>query len=55
MLTNFGLSRIFRLTTDLTEKEIYSKEKAQINFTELTLSDQIKLVYVLMNNSFHNV
>ena len=36
-------------------QEIYSKEKAQINFTELTLSDQIKLVYVLMNNSFHNV
>ena len=28
-------------------QEIYSKEKAQINFTELTLSDQIKLVYVL--------
>lgn len=36
-------------------QEIYSKEKAQINFTELTPSDQIKLVYVLMNNSFHNV
>ena len=36
-------------------QEIYSNEKAQINFTELTLSDQIKLVYVLMNNSFHNV
>ena len=36
-------------------QEIYSKEKAQINFTELTLSDKIKLVYVLMNNSFHNV
>lgn len=36
-------------------QEIYGKEKAQINFTELTLSDQIKLVYVLMNNSFHNV
>lgn len=36
-------------------QEIYSKEKAQINFTELTLSDQIKLVYVLMNNSFYNV
>ena len=36
-------------------QEIYSKEQAQINFTELTLSDQIKLVYVLMNNSFHNV
>lgn len=36
-------------------QEIYSKEKAQINFTELTLSDHIKLVYVLMNNSFHNV
>ena len=36
-------------------QELYSKEKAQINFTELTLSDQIKLVYVLMNNSFHNV
>ena len=36
-------------------QEIYSKEKAQINCTELTLSDQIKLVYVLMNNSFHNV
>ena len=36
-------------------QEIYSKEKAQINFTELTLSDQIKLVYVLMNNFFHNV
>ena len=36
-------------------QEIYSKEKAQINFTELTLSNQIKLVYVLMNNSFHNV
>ena len=26
VLTNFGLSRILRLTTDLTEKEIYSKE-----------------------------
>lgn len=35
-------------------KKIYTKERQKINFNEMILADQVKLVYVLFNNTFHN-
>ena len=36
-------------------KKTYSKESDKFEFSELTIKDQIKLVYLLLNNSLHNV
>ena len=35
-------------------RKTYEKENDRIDFAELILADQIKLIYLLFNNSFHN-
>lgn len=35
-------------------RKIYEKENDRIDFAELILADQVKLIYLLFNNSFHN-
>lgn len=35
-------------------KQIYEKQRSLIEFEELNLEDQVKLIYLLYNNSYHN-
>lgn len=52
-----GCKAIEMMEYERKKKEIrktYEKENDRIDFAELILADQVKLIYLLFNNSFHN-